>query len=155
MKKKRGSLMSLCYRVCIEGGECFYYRVLVLGRRKFSGFRLLAIFFSWNFWVFFFFLIMLGLRKVFFFNIVLTWKIVGVLKASVLFIYIDYKQKLSMPINVKKKKKKTQVAWTSSHLLDGLIPPKYISTRGRDSGIQVVYTHIYIYIYRGWIFSMK
>ena len=91
MKKKRGSLMSLCYCVCVEGGECFFNRVLVLGKRKFLGFRLLAIFFYLKFLgVFFFFLIMSCFRKVFFFlNIVLTWKIVGVSKVSVFYIYID------------------------------------------------------------------
>ena len=46
MKKKRGSLMSLCYCVYIEGEECFFNRVLVLGKRKFSGFRLWLFFFS-------------------------------------------------------------------------------------------------------------
>ena len=48
--------MSLCYRVCIEGGECFYYRVLVLGRRKFSGFQAFGFFFQLKFLGVFFFL---------------------------------------------------------------------------------------------------
>ena len=56
MKKKRGSLMSLCYCVYIEGGECFFNRVLVLGKRKFLGFRLLAIFFLAEIFGCFFFL---------------------------------------------------------------------------------------------------
>jgi len=55
--------------------------------RFFVGFIFLSVeFMTFSFFWFWFYLFCF----IIFFNIVLTWKIVGVLKISVLYIYIDY-----------------------------------------------------------------